>query len=150
MLRTNRSQPAKSTEHNSQGTKARGKNVRNVRLCLTRSPIKRGGYERGRFLTSELSSGLVTRELIECVPTGTHQVSGLGFVTGAPGHERVSFRTSKRELLLKEQTNDAHTQTSTHNSQGTKAMWQKRVRNVRLCLARSVTHTHKSQGTEAM
>ena len=62
--------------HNSQGTKARGKNVRNVRLCLTRSPIKRGGYERGRFLTSELSSGLVTRELIKCVPTGTHQVSG--------------------------------------------------------------------------
>ena len=63
-------------KYNSQGTKARGKNVRNVRLCLTRSPIKRGGYERGRFLTSELSSGLVTRELIECVPTGTHQVSG--------------------------------------------------------------------------
>ena len=106
--------------HNSQGTKARGKNVRNVRLCLTRSPIKRGGYERGRFLTSELSSGLVTRELIKCVPTGTHQVSGdpppgqLGFVTGAPGHERVSFRTSNRELLLKEQTNDAHTNQLTH------------------------------------
>ena len=36
--------------HNSQSTKAMWqKSVRDVRLCLARSHIKRGGYERGRL-----------------------------------------------------------------------------------------------------
>ena len=117
--------------HNSQGTKARGKNVRNVRLCLTRSPIKRGGYERGRFLTSELSSGLVTRELIECVPTGTHQVS-----RDPPWPTHTQTHTHTRIITPETNTHNSHMYTHTHNSQGTKARG-KNVRNVCLCLTRS-------------
>ena len=44
--------------------------VRDVRLCLARSHIKRGGYERGRFYTLNWVAVLVTRKLIECVPVG--------------------------------------------------------------------------------
>ena len=142
MLRTNRCQPAKSTKHKSQGTVAMRqrsgqKTVRDVRPCLTRSHMKRGGHAGHthtwtilcngrcyvRSISARCSTGLFRVEVNRSAVPTVRRASRSTCDNSAQTHysrPEVLWLPShlyRKATLTPTHTRETHTRTHTHTTQ---------------------------------